>query len=186
MLDCIGKHIGDEWRIRPHIVVGTQVIEQCLDIDFDILVTDLCPMDLLLQRIGHLHRHHRKRQKTLPGALPGHGAQGQESFAEGAAAIYGTYLLMRTKGLLPHTLTLPTDIPRITQDAYDDKVSLPSEPPGYHKAWDDHRWLIREKEESASAFRVSFPSLRADMASWLDTDIPSSERHGDTVVCGSD
>lgn len=52
----IGKHRADH---SGRIVIGTQTLEQSLDIDADLLVTDLCPMDVLLQRLGRLHRHQR-------------------------------------------------------------------------------------------------------------------------------
>ncbi|HKM32709.1 MAG TPA: CRISPR-associated helicase Cas3', partial [Oscillospiraceae bacterium] len=51
ILSRVGKESKPTQR-KKLIVVGTQVLEQSLDIDFDLLITEWCPMDLLLQRIG--------------------------------------------------------------------------------------------------------------------------------------
>jgi len=48
---------GKSSRRRGVIAVATQTVQQSLDIDADLLITDLCPADVLLQRIGRLHRH---------------------------------------------------------------------------------------------------------------------------------
>ena len=56
---AVEARLGKERRPGGAVVMGTQTLEQSLDIDADLLITDLCPADVLLQRIGRLHRHDR-------------------------------------------------------------------------------------------------------------------------------
>ena len=60
LLDAaVEAEIGKRRPRGGRVVAGTQTLEQSLDIDADLLITDLCPMDVLLQRLGRLHRHGR-------------------------------------------------------------------------------------------------------------------------------
>ncbi|MGB9496510.1 MAG: CRISPR-associated helicase Cas3' [Dissulfuribacterales bacterium] len=60
ILRLFGKNSGPETR-NGRILVATQVVEQSLDLDFDVMVSDLAPMDLLIQRAGRLCRHVRDK-----------------------------------------------------------------------------------------------------------------------------
>ncbi len=63
VLAAFGKN--GKAQSRGCVLIATQVVEQSLDVDFDLLVTDLAPIEVLLQRIGRLHRH-RSRDEVRP------------------------------------------------------------------------------------------------------------------------
>ncbi|MDD4928205.1 MAG: CRISPR-associated helicase Cas3' [Gallionella sp.] len=54
---CFGKGGTKTRAHQGRVLVGTQVLEQSLDIDADFLVTRIAPTDMLLQRLGRLWRH---------------------------------------------------------------------------------------------------------------------------------
>ena len=129
--------LGPDSTNRPEklVVVGTQVIEQSLDIDFDIMFTDVAPMDLLLQRMGRLHRHPRgKNQCERPSNLRQArcvitGAKDwNEDLPEFDAGIKGVYeeavlwkslLTLRTLADNQKTrLDLPGDIAMLVESTY--------------------------------------------------------------------
>ena len=57
--EAVQQTLGKNRPAGGLVVVGTQTLEVSLDLDADLLVTDLCPADVLLQRFGRLHRHPR-------------------------------------------------------------------------------------------------------------------------------
>ena len=152
------------------VVVGTQVLEQSLDIDLDLLVTDLAPADLVIQRLGRLHRHERDRPEPLrdpvayvtgmtlhDGTAP--------TFEKGSRAVYSTARLLRAAIALgltsgnPGCVRMPDDIRRVVDAAY---AVSPTAPVGWEDALEtaDAAW-DRERQESihrASTFRLPEPT----------------------------
>ena len=190
LLDELGKpRIG---RARPplRIVVGTQVLEQSLDIDFDLLITQLCPMDLLLQRIGRLHRHKRRRPTAFTRARCLIIKDENTLIDKGSEYVYGRYLLMRTLAFLPPdgTMSLPGDIPKLVQAVYDEDIPLPGESDEYGRSraeWHEH---VEKQESRAKRFRVSSADMcrMKGIISWLDLSAEDSEHAGEANVRDTD
>ena len=122
VLSRFGKD-GD--RPQKAIVVATQVIEQSLDLDFDVMISDLAPVDLLLQRAGRLHRHPRS---TRPGPVAFARllvavAEGEELPEFGSDEyVYEPYILLRSYLALRGRgcLTLPEETAGLIEAVYGD------------------------------------------------------------------
>ena len=68
IVETFGKDSTANQRERK-VLVATQVVEQSLDLDFDAMVSDLAPIDLLIQRAGRLWRHDRRERQGSPELL---------------------------------------------------------------------------------------------------------------------
>jgi len=165
---------------RPHVVVASQVVEQSLDVDFDLLVSDLAPVDLLLQRIGRLHRHDRVRPSRLAqarclitgvdwGTVPPTAVQGSRSVYQ------GDHTLLRALAVLtPHLdgtpLVLPDDISPLVQSAYgDEAVGDGSWAEAMAAAREEYGQRTAKKRQKAESFLLG-PVKRAGrpLFSWLE------------------
>jgi CRISPR-associated endonuclease/helicase Cas3 len=147
VLQSLGKHSVP--KERQLIVVGTQILEQSLDIDFDVMITQLAPMDLLLQRIGRLHRHEgRVRPKLLQAPICFVTDCGE--LDEGSKLIYGEWLLRRTNELLTDAIELPKDISPLVQETY----RVLEEDSGLYECWQEQVNKQKIKEGKAKAHRI--------------------------------
>ncbi|MCC9312349.1 CRISPR-associated helicase Cas3' [Kitasatospora sp. RB6PN24] len=177
---------------RPgrHVVVASQVVEQSLDVDFDLLITDLAPVDLLLQRMGRLHRHWRgSRPERLreplclvtgvtdwggvpPGAVPG------------SQAVYGSYALLRSAAVLAlpaegvcRVVDLPQDISPLVQQAYGAGLAGPA---AWAEAVDGARreWeaLRAAKTKAADTFRIAAAARPGrSLVGWLAAGVGDAD-----------
>ena len=125
VLRKFGKGNSSERPFRA-VLVATQVIEQSLDLDFDFMVSEMAPIDLLLQRSGRLHRHARPRPKGLESPrlliLCDATREGPppESFGKAIEYVYARHTLLKTWQAVrgKETISLPGEMEPLVEAVY--------------------------------------------------------------------
>ena len=186
-------------RRRPHraIVVATQVVEQSLDVDFDLLVTDLAPIDLVLQRMGRLHRHERPRPPRLAEPtcwidwLPS-ATSDDPSLERGAMTIYGEQDMLLSAAALDRVIngsgavTVPDDVHDLIEAVYGPGAQVPPLWGGaLARARETRAQADRKKRDAAHAFLLNEPGWtgrRTSLVDWLHTTASDNEEKGHAQV----
>ena len=133
-------------------------------------------MDLILQRIGRLHRHQIKRPLKL--ACPQVFIMGINSwgdYGDANEAIYDKYLLMKTDYFLPDQITLPIDISCLVQKVYSKEND--SEIGGISQVKQNYLDKRKKLRKRASVFQIKPPLINFNIHGWLDNNQPGVSKN---------
>jgi len=175
----LGPSHKDTDRPKRLVVVATQVAEQSFDVDADLLITDLAPIDLLLQRAGRLHRHERpltdrpvgqRQPKMIVTGM--HRNRGEPPWIVPASErIYGRFHLLRTAALVDRAVEeggwqVPYDVPHLVALVYGEASVVPDQ-------WTD------DEAKADAACRANHDARAASAKPYLLT--PASDRERSTL-----
>jgi CRISPR-associated endonuclease/helicase Cas3 len=163
----------DGERPKAAVLVATQVIEQSLDLDFDLLITEPAPVDLVLQRAGRLHRH---PGRVRPGPLmlpslwllqPPVGDGGVPDFGT-SAFVYDRHILLRSYLAMRGRaeVRLPEDIEGLVEAVYGDSA-MPAPDLAWEKALGESREELEQglqkDRQTAARFLIKPPDYADDI-----------------------
>lgn len=184
------KAVRGNGRPGRLVLIATQVAEQSLDIDVDLLITDIAPIDLVLQRAGRLHRHRRSQadrpeplrepRMFIRGILKNTGDSCQ--FDPHAESIYGRKSLMAAlselNALADGQIRRPQDVPGLVQRAYAETVAVPD---GWRESWQlacaEDTQRRAELEAKAKAYRIPLPEDAAKLPSLFRNSVSGRDSH---------
>ncbi len=179
-----GEHVRRPTRA---LLVATQVVEQSLDIDFDFMITDLAPVDLLLQRAGRQHRHERQRPEAHAAPrliVAGLQRERMPELKETAwGYVYDPYVLYRTwaiAGAEP-VWRLPEDIDRLVQAVYANDPFAAEDREEYLKTLDQAlgTHLALAQEQRRHAMNVALDAEAELSNAYVATPRANEEGEGD-------
>lgn len=169
------RNFENHGESRPFrmVCVATQVIEQSLDIDFDLMVSDLAPVDLVLQRTGRIWRHrrpHRPAHIPLPELwllLPPSSHPGVPLFDPPTTQVYDPHLLLRSYLVLKDRseLLVPDQVEELIESVYREQDPPEGLSPGVASYWREtaKRLFQAQARDQRSARVREIPEVRADL-----------------------
>lgn len=197
--------LGPATRIgagRPErlVVVATQVIEQSLDVDFDLMWSDVAPIDLLIQRAGRIHRHERRDEHGATERPAAHrvprlivldtvGRSIARPYVRGNDRVYAPPVLHRTRHLLRgcQEITEPNDLDRMIGAVYPAKpgneaLGLPAEDAAALALADEQlRSETRKRDDEAQRNLIADPGAADPPWEQAETPLADAEDPGATV-----
>jgi CRISPR-associated endonuclease/helicase Cas3 len=166
-LERLGKQRAADGR--GSILVATQVVEQSVDIDLDFIVSDLAPMDMLLQRMGRLWRHERGDRAApapefwinVPPLAADATAKELKRSLGRSGLVYAPYVLVRTAEVLAgrESLRLPDEIREVLEATYAPRTDT-DEP----EAWKELLAAVHEKRAEHEALATSMTRVFAQQS----------------------
>jgi len=183
VLKRFGKE-GTPAERDKRVLVATQVVEQSLDLDFDLMVSDVAPVDLVLQRAGRLWRHQRSERlgRTVQESdyvplwliEPPTGADEVPDFGV-SGMVYSRHVLFRSLLALRSERTgkrdkvqIPFEIDALINQVYEDSAAPDSLSPAEQEFWErsraDHREAIEKEECEAETRQIKKPRFRGALA----------------------
>ncbi len=166
VVDAFGK---EGTRPERAILVATQIIEQSLDLDFDLMVSRTAPIDLLIQRMGRLHRHLRPSRPshlanpTLLLRTPDMKTDDVPDFGVDGL-VYERFFLLKTWLRLRdmEQMWIPDGVDDLMNFVYDQEVDIENISSAYREAlaaaWGDMELGSRNSEFRGAQFVIREPS----------------------------
>lgn len=182
-IDCGDEGLRKVYRPRRAVLVATQVVEQSLDLDFDLMVTEMAPIDLILQRAGRLQRHQHPRPpvfRNRPPELwilkPQFDDRGCPVFGSGTEKVYDRHILLRSWLLLKEEkcVKIPDDVERLIEMVYDGdwQGNLPQAlQEEWHKTLEELTRRRREYSDLAKDNSLPSPAFPDDILETSNRDL---------------
>ena len=194
VLDWIGKESQSATRAGK-IIISTQVFQESLDADADLMLSDLCPIDDLIQRAGRLHRHTRERLNTKSPLLLVFSPKWSDDPAEnwlarsfhGTAAVYQSHAqLWKAMKVLREGggYRMPEDARKLIESVYGELA--PATPEAFLESEFTYHQAVREKSSSGESRVISVDkgySLMAEDGDWSGEETELSTRFQEMEYC---